>query len=130
VNDRTLLKVCGVLFCLLAISNLVKPLELHAHHGFVFLGMRQRGTWNLLLGPLGAVFLAVYGLGVLRMRAYALPMGRIYAAWVIGNLILFTVRMSDEALARPIFGVVYAIVAIGVSSGAVRLLARNRAALS
>lgn len=130
MNDRTLLKVCGALFCLLAVSNFVKPLELHAHHGFVFLGMRLRGTWNLLLGPLAGVFLAVYGLGVLRMRAYALPMGRIYAAWVICNLILFTVRMSDEALARPIFGIVYAIVAIGVSSGAVRLLTRNRAALS
>lgn len=130
MNDRTLLKVCGVLFCLLAVSNLVKPLELHEHHGFVFFGMRQRGSWNLVLGPLAAVFLAVYGLGVLRLRAYALPMGRIYAAWVICNLILFTVRMSDEALARPIFGIVYAIIAIGVSSGAVRLLARNRAALS
>lgn len=130
MNDRTLLKVCGVLFCLLAVSNLVKPLELHEHHGFVFLGMRLRGAWNLLLGPLAGVFLAVYGLGVLRMRAYALPMGRIYAAWVICNLILFTVRMSHEALARPIFGIVYSIVAIGVSSGAVWLLTRNRAALS
>jgi hypothetical protein len=130
VNDRTLLKVCGVLFCLLAVSNLLKPLEMDVHQGFVFLGMRQRGTWNLVLAPLAALYLAVYGAGVLRMRAYALPMGRIYAAWVIANLILFTVRMSDEALARPIFGIVYSIVAIGVSSGAVRLLARNRSALS
>lgn len=130
MNDRTLLRICGVLFCLLAVSNLVKPLELHAHHGFVFFGLRLQGTWNLLLAPIAALYLGVYGAGVLRMRAYALPMGRIYAAWVIANLILFTVRMSDEALARPIFGLVYTIVAIGVSSGAVRLLARNRAALS
>jgi hypothetical protein len=130
VNDRTLLKVCGVLFCLLAVSNLLKPLEMDVHQGFVFLGMRQRGTWNLVLAPLAALYHAVYGAGVLRMRAYALPMGRIYAAWVIANLILFTVRMSDEALARPIFVIVYSIVAIGVSSGAVRLLARNRSALS
>lgn len=130
MDDRTLLRVCGVLFCALAVSNLLKPLEMEAHQGFVFLGMRQQGTWNLLLAPLAAVFLAVYGLGVLRMRAYALPMGKIYAGWVIANLILFTVRMSDEALARPIFGIVYSIVAIGVSSGAVRLLTRNRTALS
>ena len=130
MNDRMLLKVCGVLFCALAVSNLLKPLEMDVHQGFVFLGMRQRGTWNLVLAPLAALYLAVYGAGVLRMRAYALPMGRIYAAWVIANLILFTVRMSDEALARPIFGIVYSIVAIGVSSGAVRLLARNRSALS
>jgi hypothetical protein len=130
VNDRTLLRVCGVLFCALAVSNLLKPFEFDVHQGFVFLGMRQRGTWNLILAPLAAVFLAVYGLGVLRLRSYALPMGRIYAAWVIANLVLFTVRMSDEALARPIFGDVYAIVAIGVSSGAVALLRRQQAALS
>jgi hypothetical protein len=130
MNDRTLLRVCGVLFCALAVSNLLKPLELDVHQGFVFLGMRQRGTWNLVLAPLAAIYLAVYGFGVLRMRAYALPMGRVYAAWVICNLILFTVRMSDEALARPIFGIVYSVIAIGVSSGAAWLLARNRAALS
>jgi hypothetical protein len=130
MNDRTLLRVCGFLFCALAVSNLLKPLELDVHQGFVFLGMRQRGTWNMILGPLAAVFLVVYGLGVLRLRAYALPMGRVYAAWVIANLVLFTVRMSDEALARPIFGIVYAIVAIGVSSGAVALLRRQQPALS
>lgn len=130
VSDRRLLQACAVLFGVLAISNLVKPLELHAHHGFVFLGMRQRGVWNVLLGPTAGVFLAVYALGVWRMRAYALPMGRAYAAWVLANLVLFTVRMSDEALARPIFGLVYAVVAIGVSSGCVVLLARNRARLT
>lgn len=130
MNDRTLLRVCGVLFCALAVSNLLKTLELEPHQGFVFLGMRQRGMWNLVLAPLAAAFLAVYGLGVLRMRAYALPMSRLYAAWVICNLILFTVRMSDEALARPIFGIVYTVIAIGVSSGAAWMLARNRAALT
>ncbi len=57
-------------------------------------------------------------------------MSRIYAAYVIVNLILFTVRMSDEALGKPLFGIVYSIIAIGVSSGCVFLLARNRAALS
>lgn len=130
MNDRTLLRICAVLFGLLAISNFVKPLELHAHHGLVFFGMRQRGFWNLVLGPLAGVFLAVYAAAVWRLRAIALPLGRIYAAWVIVNLVLFTVRMSDEALARPIFGLVYAVIAIGVSSGCVALLTRNRALLS
>jgi len=129
VSDRTLLNVCGVLFCVLAVSNFLKPLEMNAHQGFVFLGQRQHGLPNLVLGPLAGMFLAVYGVGVLRRRAYALPMGRIYAAYVIVNLALFTVRMSDEALGRPLFGIVYVLVAVGVSSGCVRLLARNRAAL-
>ena len=93
-------------------------------------GSGSRDLPNLVLGPLAGIFLAIYGLGVLRMRAYALPMGRVYAAYVIVNLVLFTVRMSDEALGKPIFGLVYIVIAIGVSSGCVCLLARNRAALS
>lgn len=130
MNDRQWLKLCGVLFCALAISNFTKPLELSPHQGFVFFGLRQHGPWNLLLGPLAGLFLAVYGAGVLRLRAYALPMSRIYAAYVIVNLILFTVRMSDEALARPIFGLVYTVVAVGVSSGCAYVLARNRPLLT
>jgi len=130
MSDRQWLKLCGVLFCALAISNVTKPLEMSPHQGFVFLGMRQHGFWNLVLGPLAGLFLAIYGMGVLRLRAYALPMSRIYAAYVIVNLILFTVRMSDEALARPIFGLVYTIVAVGVSSGCAYVLARNRGLLT
>jgi len=64
------------------------------------------------------------------MRAYALPMGVAYAAYVVLNLILFTIRMPEEAFARPIFGLVYIIVAVGVSGGAVYLLSKNRHALT
>lgn len=130
MTDRAMLNVCGVLFCVLAVSNFLKPLEMNAHQGFVFLGQRQHGLPNFVLGPLAGLFLAAYGVGVLRRRAYALPMGRVYAAYVIVNLVLFTVRMSDEALGRPLFGIVYVIIAVGVSSGCVRLLARNRAVLA
>jgi hypothetical protein len=130
MSDRRLLTVCGVLFCALAISNFLKPFEFDPHQGFVFFGMRQRGTSNLLLAPLAGLFLAVYGAGVLRLRAYALPLSRIYAAYVIANLVLFTIRMSDEALAKPIFGLAYIAVAVGVSSGCAVLLSRNRALLS
>jgi hypothetical protein len=130
MDDRRWLKMCGILFCLLAVSNFLKPFEFDAHQGFVFFGQRQRGLSNLLLAPLAGLFLAVYGSGVLRLKAYALPLSRIYAAYVIANLVLFTIRMSDEALARPIFGIVYAIVAIGVSSGCAWVLARNRSLLT
>ena len=130
MNDRRWLTLCGILFCALAISNFMKPLEFHASHGFVFLGRRLHGTWNFLVGPLAGIFLAVYGAGVLRLRAYALPMSRVYAAYVIVNLILFTIRTSGEALGKPLFGLVYSVIAIGVSSGCAYLLARNRALLT
>ena len=126
MNDRTLLKVFGVLFCLLAISNFIKPLESQPNVGFVFFGMRQRGTPNLILGPLFGLYLLVYGIAVLRMKRIALPMSRLYAAYVVINLALFTVRMSDEALAKPIFGLVYIAVAVGVSSGTAYLLGKHR----
>ena len=130
MTDRAMMRVCAVLFGALALSNILKPLELNVHQGFVFLGMRQRGLPNLVLGPLFGVFLATYAVGVWRLRRWALPMSRLYAAWVIVNLALFTVRMSEEALARPFFGLAYMVVAVGVSSGCARLLARNRALLS
>lgn len=130
MDDRTALRICGILFCLLAISNFTKFLEFDAHQGFMLFGMRQHGTPNLIWGWIFGLYLLVYGIGVLRLRAYALPMGSYYAGYVILNLLLFTIRMPGEALARPIFGLVYIIVAVGVSSGAVRLLRRNRALLT
>jgi uncharacterized transporter YbjL len=130
MNDRTLLRICGVLFCALAVSNFTKFLEFDAHQGFMLFGMRQHGTPNLVYGWLFGLYLLIYGIGVLRMRAYALSMGRFYAGYVILNLMLFTIRMPAEAFANPLFGLVYIIVAVGVSSGAVRLLAKNRASLA
>src|SRR6266404_5302591 len=130
MNDRTALRICGVLFCLLAVSNFTKFLEMSPHQGFMLFGMRQHGTPNLVFGWLFGLYLQVYGIGVLRMRAYALPMGVAYAAYVVLNLILFTIRMPEEAFARPIFGLVYIIVAVGVSGGAVYLLSKNRHALT
>ena len=130
MNDRTALRICGVLFCLLAVSNFTKFLEFDDHTGFMLFGMRQRGTPNLVFGWLFGIYLLIYGIGVMRMRAYALPMGVAYAVYVILNLILFTVRMPEEAFARPIFGLVYSIVAIGVSGGAVYLLRKNRSVLT
>jgi hypothetical protein len=96
----------------------------------MFFGMRQRGTPNLVWGWLFGIYLMVYGIGVLRLRRWALPMGAAYAVYVILNLILFTVRMPEEALARPVFGLVYIIVAVGVSSGAVYLLNKHKAELT
>ena len=130
MNDRTALRICGVLFCLLAVSNFTKFLEMSPHQGFMLFGMRQHGTPNLVFGWLFGLYLLVYGIGVLRMRAYALPMGVAYAAYVVLNLILFTIRMPEEAFARPIFGLVYIIVAVGVSGGTVYLLSKNRHALT
>jgi hypothetical protein len=129
-DDNRWLRICGILFCLLAVSNCTKFIEASPHQGFMLFGMRQHGLPNLVWGWVFGIYLAIYGVGVLRRRAYALPMGIAYAIYVVLNLILFTIRMPEEAWARPIFGLVYIIVAVGVSSGPVVLLRRNRAALA
>jgi hypothetical protein len=130
MNDRTLLRICGICFCLLAVSNFTKFLEMSPHQGFMFFGMRQHGTPNLVWGWVFGLYLLIYGIGVLRMRAWALPMGAAYAAYVVVNLVLFSIRMPGEAFEHPLFGLIYSIVAIGVSGGAVFLLRKHRGELT
>jgi len=123
----------AVLFGLLAVSNLLKPLQIGgARTGFVFFGQRLSGTPNAILGPLFGLYLLVYAVGIWRLRRFALPMAYAYAAYVIANLVAFTVRGEPEPEPgmRPFFfGIVYAAVAIGVSGGAALLLARRKADL-
>jgi hypothetical protein len=120
-----LLTTFAVLFAVLAVSNLLKPLELGATTGFVFLGERMHGVWNAVLGPLFGIYLAVYAYGITRMRRFALWMGQIYAAYVIVNLVAWNLRQENPAEIGVAFGVVYTLVAVGVSAGAAVALGRR-----
>ena len=126
------LTVCAVLFGVLTLSNLLKPLQLGGEHtGFVLFGTRLSGTANAIAGPLFGLYLAAYAAGIWRMKRYALPLGQAYAAYVILNLILFNLRNPvPPGSGYLIFGVVYSTVAIGVSLAAAILLARRKAALT
>lgn len=126
-----LLTTFAVLFALLAGSNLLKPLQLGgAQTGFVFFGERLTGTANTIAGPLFGLFLLVYALGIWNMRRFALPMARLYAAYVIVNLVLFTIRTPvPPGVGYAVFGLVYSVVAIGISVWAAVALGRRRADL-
>src|SRR5437762_10021803 len=78
----------AILFGVLAVSNLLKPLQMGGpeHTGFVFFGQRTTGTANAILGPLFGIYLLVYAVGIWRLRRFALPMAYAYAAYVIVNL--------------------------------------------
>jgi len=124
----------AILFGMLAVSNFLKPLQLGGpqHTGFVFFGHRTSGTFNAILGPLFGIYLLVYALGIWRLRRFALPMSYAYAAYVIVNLIAFTVRGEGQASpgwGSSFFGIFYALVAVGVSGGAALVLSRRKAAL-
>jgi len=114
-----LLTTFAILFALLAVSNLLKPFQLGGETtGFVFLGQRMSGLWNAVLGPLFGIYLAVYAWGIIRMRRFAMRMGLIYALYVVLNLVLWNVRSDDPFEIGVVLGVVYFVVAIGVSAGA------------
>jgi len=126
MQSTSILKVLAGLFCLLAISNLLKPLQLTDDIGFVLLGRRLDGTANMIAGPLFAVYLAVYAAGIFRMKRYALPMGVVYAGYVIVNLIMWNFRMPEGAETSLLFGIAYMTIAIGASSGAAALLWKHK----
>ena len=126
-----LLTVFALLFGLLAVSNFLKPLAgKPGEVGFVFFGQRLAGTPNAIIGPLFGLFLLVYAIGIWRMRRYAVPMAFVYAAYVVLNLVLFNIRDPNPNRQGLLFGFFYAVVAIGVSSGAAYLLAQRRPGLT
>jgi hypothetical protein len=126
------LTVFAICFALLALSNLLKPLQIGgAHTGFVFFGHRLSGLPNDILGPLFGIFLAVYAYGIWNMRRFAMAMGHAYATYVILNLIFFSFSDTTPATTSyQIFGVVYVAIAIGVSLGAAVLLTKRKAELT
>ena len=124
-SDRAFL-ILAVLFGLLAISNLTKPLEMSPEVGLVFFGQRLKGVPNAIIAPLFGMYHAIYAYGLWTKRKFALPMGLLYAAYVPLNLFLFRARMPEEASTNSLFGVVYMIVAIAVSWAAAYLLFTER----
>ena len=126
-----ILSIFAVLFVLLAISNLLKPFGFEGSEtGFVFLGRRLSGPANAIMGSLFGIFLLVYAFRIWRMKRSALVMGYVYAAYVIINLALFSLRNPvPPEIGHLIFNIVYAIGGIVGSCGAVYLLSQRRAVL-
>lgn len=126
----TALTIFAILFGILAISNMTKPLQIGDSTGFVFLGQRTSGLANMILGPLFGIYLAVYAYGIWNMKRFALPMAHAYATYVILNLILWSLRSTPEQNLSLPFTVIYAVVAIGVSLGAAVMLTQRKAELT
>ena len=127
-------RALAVAMGLLAISNSMKPfaqaMDPGTNAGFVFLGTRLTGNANLVIGPLFGALLAAYAYGAWTRRRWVLLLAIAYAAYVIVNLALF---MSHPPLGGEpglVFGIVYAAVAIGVSSGGAWYLYQHREELA
>jgi hypothetical protein len=135
-NDRTgrdrVFTTLAVLMGVMALSNFSKPFGEgpESNAGFVFFGRRLSGTANAIVGPLFGFILAAYAYGVWTMKHWVVPLAFAYAVYVILNLILFVAKPPAGSHTPPLFMLVYAVVAIGVSSGGALYLHRHRDRLS
>ena len=124
----TALTVIAILFAILAVSDILKPLHLEGPTtGLVFFGKRLSGTPNAFLGPVLGILLLTYAAGIWRMRRYAMSLGYAYAIYVTINLILFSARNPPPAShGDVIFGIVYIAFALAFSWGTAILLSRHK----
>jgi hypothetical protein len=126
-RDR-ILTVFAVLFAVLAISNLLKPLQLGGEQtGFVFFGTRLSGWANTLAGPIFAAYLGVYAHAIWTQRRYAIPLAHAYALYVLVNLYLYNLNYTrPPGIGYLLFGIAYIAVAVGVSLGAAIVLTKRK----
>jgi hypothetical protein len=119
---------------LLALSNFTKPISQtlapDSTAGFVLFGQRLHGLANAIVGPLFGLVLGSYAYGVWTMRRWVVPLAGAYAVYVVANLLLFSLNPPPGSDTPRIGLVLYALVAIGVSSGGAYYLYRNRDRLS
>ena len=117
----------AVLFAILALSNFLKPFHLDRNAGFVFFGVKTQGIANTILGPVFGLMLTVYAIGIWQMRRWVLLIAYAYAAYVILNLLLYSVRNTGSPNQPPrAFMLVYTAIAVGVSAGSAILLHQRR----
>jgi len=125
-----LLTIFATLFAVAAVQDLLKPFHLEGPNtGLVFFGIRLGGTANVVMSIVLAIFLVSDAVGVWRMNRYALPLGLFYAVYVLINLVVFSVKYSDQDNGPLAFLIVFIAGAVAIPWGAVLILWRHRAQL-
>jgi hypothetical protein len=126
------LTVMAILFVLLGISDILKPLHLEGPTtGLVFFGHRLSGTPDAILGPLLGIFLLIYAAGIWRMRRYAMYLAFAYAIYVAINLALYTATNAMPTNKNEqIFGIVYTVLALIFTWATAIVISRRKADLS
>jgi hypothetical protein len=125
-----LLTIAAVLYALLAVSDFLKPLTENDRTGIVVFGFRQHGLADAILGPLLGLILLAYATGILLMRRFAIPLGWVYAAFVIVNMVLFRIFNPPKTEHDVIFGFGFMLIAIAITVGTALILTRRRSELA
>jgi hypothetical protein len=123
------LTILAILMGIMALSNFMKPIgqtmSPASSAGFVFFGHRLHGAANAVIGPLFGALLAAYAYGVWTMQRWVVLIAVAYAAYVPVNLVLFAMDPPPGS-GGPVFGAIYALVAIGVTGGGAWYLYTHR----
>ena len=124
------LTILAILFVLIALSNFLKPLSGGRGH-FVFLGMKQSGIANAILGPLFGLMQLVIAAGIWRMKRYTVGLAYAYTGYVVLNIMLFHIRNPQDYAMRAIFGwIMYVAIGVGVPLATAMIMSRRRAELT
>ena len=124
------LTIFAILFGLLAISNFFKPFSHDPGVGFVFMGVRLKGTGNAIMGSLFGLLLAIYAYGIWTMRRYALPVAYIFTGWVIVNTVLYTLKHRSDPPPPLYFSILTTALGLGVPFATAIILSRRSADLT
>ena len=127
-SGRTTLRVFAILIGLRAATDVLKPLG--AGSGFVFLGKFLTGIACYVLAPIVGALMLVYAYRLWHLRRFALPMGIAYGVLVTINLIVFPMLQGlPNGFNVPAY-LAFGAIGLGVSWGAVWLLAQRKQALT
>src|SRR5260370_35529774 len=124
------LTIFAILFGLLAISDFLKPFSHDPGIGFVFMGVRLKGTGNAVMGPLFGLCLMIYAYGIWTMRRFALPVAYIFTAWVVVNTVLFSMNHRSEPHPSLAFSIAPTAIGIAIPLATALLLPRRQNALT
>jgi hypothetical protein len=119
----------AILFALLAVSDITKPLQHRndpSHLGLVVLGHRLATFGaNAIGGPIFGIFLAIYAFGLWKQKRWLKPLSVVYAFYVPTNLTLFwSLHANPQPTVR--FIVMYLIFALGGSVGTALYIGYHR----
>ena len=92
---RLFVRICAILIVLRSFTNFAKPT-----HGdqavLVFFGQILHGSAAFVPAFVVGLFMLVTGISMLRLDRWALPLCAVYAAYVLVNLLAWTVTNPDE----------------------------------
>ncbi len=127
-----LLTTFAVLFALLALSNFIKAIwPVGADTGFILFGNRLHGVANAVVASAFGAYQLVFAVAIWLRKRFAMPMAHAYATYVVINVLLFSANNPrPPGIGYLLFGLVYMVVAIGVSVGAAIVLTKRKAELS